>query len=333
VVRLGLAEHAAGLRRCLLPFAGLFATDNGVSADVPVDAQLAALALLEGDVPAAVAHAQRGLAQVRRLPSAPLEARCLQLLALAQQQAGDHAAAASAGDAAEALAEPLGMALANAMWVPGGRAPAVGAVARLAPAGARAGAGAVGAGPGLAEAELHREGPNWRVASPHGGGVVADSVGMGQLAALLQVPGVEVAAVDLAGASEPGRPPVAADLGPTLDARAKREYRQRVAELQAEIDEADDHHDPERAAKARLELDALLDELRRAVGLGGRDRPQGSGAEKARINVARSLRRAIAAVGAAVPDLGAHLAVSVRTGHRCAYAPEPAAALRWTITP
>jgi hypothetical protein len=68
------------------------------------------------------------------------------------------------------------------------------------------------------------------------------------------------------------------------------------------------------------------------VGLGGRDRPQGSAAEKARINVSRNIRRAIAAVTAAVPDLGAHLQVSVRTGHRCSYAPEPAATLSWEVS-
>ena len=54
-------------------------------------------------------------------------------------------------------------------------------------------------------------------------------------------------------------------------------------------------------------MDALLRELKRAVGLGGRDRPTGSDAERARINVVRSLRRAIAAIAVQAPLLGAHL--------------------------
>jgi hypothetical protein len=74
-----------------------------------------------------------------------------------------------------------------------------------------------------------------------------------------------------------------------------------------------------------------MGELRRAVGLGGRDRPSASSVEKARINVARSVRRAISAVGSALPALGAHLEVSIVTGRSCRYAPEPAAALRWTV--
>jgi hypothetical protein len=138
-----------------------------------------------------------------------------------------------------------------------------------------------------------------------------------------------VEAIDLVGGSGPAV--VERDLGPALDATAKRAYRRRLAELQAEVDEADDHHDPERAGRARLEVEALMAELRRAVGLGGRDRPSASSVEKARINVARSVRRAIASVGTALPALGAHLEVSIVTGRCCRYAPEPATALRWTV--
>ena len=78
-------------------------------------------------------------------------------------------------------------------------------------------------------------------------------------------------------------------------------------------------------------MDALLRELKRAVGLGGRDRPTGSDAERARINVVRSLRRAIAAIADQAPLLGAHLDESVRTGGHCIYLPDPSAALSWRV--
>ena len=103
---------------------------------------------------------------------------------------------------------------------------------------------------------------------------------------------------------------MAADLGPALDAQAKRAYRQRLLELQAEVDDAAAGNDPVRGERAHVEIDALLRELERAVGLGGRDRPSGSGAERARVNVVRSLRRAITAIEQQAPDLGAHLEVS-----------------------
>ncbi|MFN0089290.1 MAG: hypothetical protein ACKVWR_03325 [Acidimicrobiales bacterium] len=101
--------------------------------------------------------------------------------------------------------------------------------------------------------------------------------------------------------------------------------------LQADIDEAEQWADPERADASRRELDALIGQLRRAVGLSGRDRPQGSGAERARINAARNIRRAITAIHKVAPQLAAHLTVSIRTGHLCSYAPEPAARVDWEI--
>ena len=124
---------------------------------------------------------------------------------------------------------------------------------------------------------------------------MAHSTGVDQLAVVLAAAPREVLSLDLVAA--PGTV-VAALAGPALDTAAKQSYRRRVAELRAEVDEADAHHDLERAARARLELEALMRELRRAVGLGGRDRPSGSSAERARVNVARSLRRAISTVRA-----------------------------------
>jgi hypothetical protein len=156
---------------------------------------------------------------------------------------------------------------------------------------------------------------------------LAHITGLEQLARLLQVPGIDMSAADLNGTQQAPSD----DLGPALDARAKREYRQRINELQADIDEAERWADPERAETARVELDALIAELRRAVGLGGRDRPQGSESERARINVARNIRRAIAAIDKVAPQLAAHLTVSIRTGHQCRYGPEPAARIDWTI--
>lgn len=154
-----------------------------------------------------------------------------------------------------------------------------------------------------------------------------DIAGLAQLARLLRAPGIEIAADELNGSHGTSHP----DLGPVLDARAKREYRHRINELHAEVDEAERWADPERAESARRELDALLTELRRAVGLGGRDRPHGSGSERARVNVARNIRRAITAIDRVAPQVAAHLSASIRTGHLCTYAPEPAARIVWSI--
>jgi hypothetical protein len=179
------------------------------------------------------------------------------------------------------------------------------------------------------DGRLERRGDIWRIRSGSESATLAHMTGLEQLARLLLAPDVDIGAAELNGTQHAP----AGDLGPALDARAKREYRRRINELQADIDEAERWSDPERAESARRELDALISELRRATGLGGRDRPQGSDAERARINVTRNIRRAIAAIDKVAPQLAAHLTISIRTGHYCSYAPEPAARIHWGLEP
>ena len=108
---------------------------------------------------------------------------------------------------------------------------------------------------------------------------------------------------------------------PVLDDQARAAYRARLAELEAEIAEADAHADPHRAERARLERDALVEELTRAAGLGGRPRRLGDDTERARKAVTARLRDAIARVGRQHPTLGRHLTDTVSTGTWCAYTP------------
>jgi hypothetical protein len=99
--------------------------------------------------------------------------------------------------------------------------------------------------------------------------------------------------------------------------------------LRAELEEAEGCNDPARVAKAQVERDFLVGELARAVGLGGRDRRAASHAERARLNVTRAIRAAMANLARANPALGQHLAVTVRTGQYCAYTPDPRAPIAW----
>ena len=307
---LGFPDAAPAIISALAPFGGLLCADIWL----PTDALLGQLHLLAGDGRAAVTSAQGALVQARSMGSPVAEARCLQLLGEAQAAAGEQRAAAAAAAAAEAIAEREGIVLVP----PWSRRAATGSTTtRMADAPFRA----------PRQARITRDGDIWRVTSGSETGSVAHITGLTQLARLLQVPGVEISAAELAG--PPGAP--MADLGPTLDARAKGQYRRRINEIRCDIDEAERWADPERAEAARRELDVVMGELRRAVGLGGRDRPQGAGAERARINTARNLRRAIATISRVAPQLGAHLTVSVRTGHHCCYAPEPAAMVAWDV--
>ena len=109
----------------------------------------------------------------------------------------------------------------------------------------------------------------------------------------------------------------------------RRDYQARIVELQHDIDEARGHNDNARADRAELELDALVEQLSEAFGLGGRSRTTGSSAERARTAVTYRIRSTIRKLDQLHPDLGRHLANSIRTGTWCSYRPETEVA--WTI--
>lgn len=81
-------------------------------------------------------------------------------------------------------------------------------------------------------------------------------------------------------------------------------------------------------ATRSAERDALIAELKRATGLGGRPRRPGSPAETARLNVTRTIRHAITDLSTKVPELAAHLDESIVTGVSCCY--EPHTNIAWT---
>jgi hypothetical protein len=113
-----------------------------------------------------------------------------------------------------------------------------------------------------------------------------------------------------------------------LDREALRQYRRRLTELDEELDDAEANHDVLRHTKRSTEREALLKELARATGLGGKPRRTGSPTERARLNVTRTIRHAITYLSTALPELAAHLDESVATGVSCCY--EPRTNIAWT---
>lgn len=164
---------------------------------------------------------------------------------------------------------------------------------------------------------LSREGEVWRLTGGTTDLLFKDSLGLGYLARLIGSPGRQISATALAGLPESS-----AD-SEVLDRQAVAAYRGRIAELRRSIDEADEDHDLERAARERSELEFLIAELERAAGLGGRSRRLGSQGERARINVTRAIHSALDRVHAQDPDLAQLLRNCVQTGNLCSYTPRP----------
>lgn len=144
-----------------------------------------------------------------------------------------------------------------------------------------------------------------------------DLRGMKMLARLLAAPGQEIHALDLVaeadGVADLG------DAGEQLDSQALAAYRQRVEQLRAEVAESEAAEEADRGLRAQEELETLLRELSRGVGLGGRARRAGADSERARVSAQRRIRAAIKKITAQDQEVGDHLAGAVRTGLRCVY--------------
>ena len=179
------------------------------------------------------------------------------------------------------------------------------------------------------EARFAREGEFWTIAYEGQTMRLRDVKGLRYIAFLLVAPGREVHALELVAAVEGAPRADGAGLDPLLDPQAKAEYRGRLEDLRAELEEARAFSDGERAAGIEQELDALVEELARAAGLGGRDRQMASPAERARVNVTKAIRTAIKLTGRDSPALEEHLTASIRTGRFCSYAPPGEAPPGW----
>jgi tetratricopeptide (TPR) repeat protein len=183
------------------------------------------------------------------------------------------------------------------------------------------------------------EGDYWSVLFAGHTSRLKDSKGLRDIARLMAAQGTEVAAIDLIAARTlstgrvSGLPEegfgIEGDAGDVLDADAREQYRLRLIELEAEVDDAAAANDPVRAERARDEREFLLAELRSAVGLHGHARRAIDPAERARKAVTWRIRDAITRAEAAHPAFGHHLRRSVRTGAFCVYAPEEVT--QWTL--
>jgi hypothetical protein len=345
---LGDRERAASLESLLEPFAARNVLSLHGLYGGPVVRFLGLLAGARGDAERAAALLTEARHRAERMGARPVIAilRLDHARLLARSGAGEdrEAAAQLAAEAAE-LAERIGAGgvaeraaeLQAELGEAAGGAAGVEEAPRAAARGSTAPATAV----------LRREGDVWVFEYEERPVRIRDSKGMRYLARLLAAPGAELHALDLvsgggggggggdggAAAADAGLEARAdaGDAGPLLDADAKSAYRRRVEDLRDEIEEAESFNDPERAARAREEMEMIAEQLAGAVGLGGRDRRAASTSERARVNATRSIRSVLKRIAEYDERLGHELEATVRTGTFCAYEPDPRAPVEWKV--
>jgi tetratricopeptide (TPR) repeat protein len=166
---------------------------------------------------------------------------------------------------------------------------------------------------------FHRSGDVWEVEFAGRSARLPHARGLTDLAFLLSRPDQAVSVLELSGDN-----PTVASAAPgalALDERARREIRDRLRELDAEVAEAEENHDDERAAMWRERRQQLAEAVARDLGLGGRSRRVDDSLERARKTVSTRILRTIATLARAHPELGRHLERCVDTGAWCAYRP------------
>ncbi len=172
---------------------------------------------------------------------------------------------------------------------------------------------------------LRMEGDAWRVTWGLRTFSLRVSKGVEDLATLLEAPGREFACVDLAGALV-----VPSGGDDVIDPTARRQYESRIRDLQEDLEEAERNGDLARAEQSAAELDALVEHLSSALGLGGATRKHSNEAERARSAVTQRLRSTLKKIATHDPALGRHLSDAVNTGTFCCYA--PAEQTVWTVS-
>ena len=156
--------------------------------------------------------------------------------------------------------------------------------------------------------------------------------GLHYLRALLGRPGTDVTALTLSAAAAGHHVTVHdGDSGERLDRRALAAYRQRLRDIDEELEEAQSWADTARVERIENEREALLRELAGATGLGGRSRTVNGSAERARVAVRKAIAAALERIEADDPAVARLLRTSVHTGGVCRFDPDPDAPVDWHL--
>ncbi|MGD9998450.1 MAG: hypothetical protein AB7L17_10745 [Ilumatobacteraceae bacterium] len=172
---------------------------------------------------------------------------------------------------------------------------------------------------------MRREGALWHIRFAGRATSVADSKGLRDLARLVASPNTDIHVLELVDSMDRSR-----GGDPLADRQAFASYRRRLGEIDDDLEEATRHHDDARVDGLVAEREALLDELGRISGHGGRARSFANHpAERARKATTARIRDAIRRLEPVLPELADHLRERVVTGTFCRYRGDDE--LRWRV--
>lgn len=180
---------------------------------------------------------------------------------------------------------------------------------------------------------FRREGDYWSVCFNNVLVRIRHSLGMQYIANLIAANGNEVHVLDLIASDNADRQTLgalaSATADPILDPLARSQYRQRLIEIEEDLELAQACNDAGRAEMLHQEKQSIVRELAASYGLSGRQRTAPATLERARIRAKNRLTSALNAIKKNNPAAWRHFDAALRTGRTCSYRPEHAT--RWVL--
>jgi hypothetical protein len=110
-----------------------------------------------------------------------------------------------------------------------------------------------------------------------------------------------------------------------------KEYREHIKDLEGGIAEAKANNDIGRYTKLKADRDAILEELERITGLGGRSRKFSNDHERKRVGITKAIQRALAELKNEHEPLAKHLETYIKKGNSFCYNPDPKTRIEWAF--
>jgi hypothetical protein len=151
-----------------------------------------------------------------------------------------------------------------------------------------------------------------------------DMIGMAYINYLIAQSPKSVSSLELRKTVYPDfRSELLGSAGEILDEQALKQLHKRLDEIPDEKDEAGSHQDFGKLRALVEEEEALKEQLRKGLGLGGRKRRGSDDLERNRKAVGKAIKEAIKSISDVHPELGRHLKTLISSGDHCSYQQEP----------
>jgi len=171
-----------------------------------------------------------------------------------------------------------------------------------------------------AENAFHRDGDTWLLTFEGRSVRLTDNKGLRYLAHLLRAGVQRFHAAQLhAAIAGVEHSPTLGSAGDVIDEEAKAQYREMLQEVTEELADAKKRGNVEAVEELEERRRALVSEIARATGLGGRSRKVSSDAEKLRVSITMAISREIKRIGTHHEPLARHLTECVETGSFFSY--------------